>query len=450
MPPEPRIDVSQVDYAALPPVDHHGRDLQQQRRALQDGLRADRGSVAPVLLAGQWVWLVLGYDAALTALRHKELSSNPANWSQAAHIADPALLAAVMPRPNAMTADGEVHQRRRRPVAEALAQLDQSRLTADVTEMSHRLIDRFITRGSADLIGEYTAVLPILVLNRALGVEDEAGWDLADAVRRIWGTDQAEAAAANEELVAFFSGLIQRKKAVPEPDVASWVAASPELDDDERVAGLMQLIGAGHDPTTHLMANALHSMLTVPELYPSAGLPLEEILTATLWQHPPVDALLCRFATRDFAIGELPGFGEARISAGDGLLVCFAAAHRSLDVFDAAAPDLPTGRANNAHLMWGAGSHACPAGARTMGWTIALSGIEPALSRLHGLHLDPSAEPSFRPGPFLLARTSLPVRFQAGPARPRPEPAPRPAASESAAPEPVPWWRRILGQGNRT
>lgn len=435
-----------VDYSRLPATDSHGRDLRQQRRFLQEQLRDEHGPVAPVLLAGQWVWLVLDYEAALTALRHREFSSNPANWSGAQRISDPALLAAVMPRPNAMTADGEVHQRRRRAITDALARLDETRIGVDTRELANQLIDRFIAQGRADLIGEYAASLPILVLNRALGVEDGAGWALADAVRRVWGTDHADAAAANNELVAFFSHLVARKRAAPGPDVASYVAGAPELDDEERVAGLMQLIGAGHDPTTHLMANTIHAMLHVPRFRPSAGLPLEQILTSMCWEHPPVDSLLCRFATRDFSPRELPGFGSVPIRAGDGLLVCFTAAHRSLGVFEDSSIDRPTGAANNAHLMWGAGAHACPHGARTMGWTIARVGIETLLSRLDGLAMDVHSEAAFRPGPFLSARTALPVLFTPGAARPRPAPEPAPAPDAQAPHAPaVPWWRRILG-----
>ncbi|QVQ52778.1 cytochrome P450 [Spiractinospora alimapuensis] len=439
-----------VDYAALPPVDERGQDLRQQRRALQEGLRAAHGPVAPVRLAGQWVWLVLDYDAALTALRHREFSSNPSNWSGSARISDPALLAAVMPRPNAMTSDGAVHQRRRRAVTDALARLDETRIGVDTRELSNQLVDRFVARGRADLIGEYAAPLPILVLNRALGVEDGAGWALASAVRRVWGTDHTDAAAANRELVAFFSQLVQRKRANPGPDVASWVAGAPELDEEERVAGLMQLIGAGHDPTTHLMANAMHAMLSVPRFMPSAGLPLEQVLTSMCWEHPPVDSLLCRFATRDFSPGELPGFGAVTVRAGDGLLVCFTAAHRSLGVFDDSSIDRPTGAANNAHLMWGAGAHACPHGARTMGWTIARVGLESVLSRLDRLALDVASESVFRPGPFLSARTALPVLFSPKPAPPRtpvPPPAPATQSSPSSPTPQVPWWRRILGLG---
>ena len=95
MPPAPRP----FDYAALPAVDAHGRDLRQQRHALQENLRTEHGPVAPAWLAGPPVHMVLGYDAALTVLRHRGFSSDATWWSRYEHLSDPALLAAVCPGP---------------------------------------------------------------------------------------------------------------------------------------------------------------------------------------------------------------------------------------------------------------------------------------------------------------------------------------------------------------
>jgi cytochrome P450 len=113
--------------------------------------------------------------------------------------------------------------------------------------------------------------------------------------------------------------------------------------------------------------------------------------------------LLQRVAREDLRLG-----GKA-IGAGDVVYLSLGAANRDLEVF--AEPDrFDVGRADNRHLAFGAGSHAC------LGMTIARRELEISLGRLvrrmPRLRLD-EERPVRRQANSLVFRglESLPVRF---------------------------------------
>ncbi|MDA8371773.1 MAG: cytochrome P450 [Nocardiopsaceae bacterium] len=396
------------------------------RGRIWESLRDRFGQVAPVELEpGLVAWLLLGYEENLEVMRDwNTFSRDTRRWNEirdGRRRIDETLPPAMSYRASALYADGAEHTRLITPVKDALTRLTESRIRRDIEETADQLIDGFCESGRADLVGEYAFLLPALLVNRFFGLEDTYGYILGDIMGRIWSTDGSSGAEAVQQLGSYFSGLVQRKKAAPGEDLTSWMLAHPTgLTDKEVVDQLILMSGAGHEPTTNLLGNVLHTMLTNPEIareHASGGLPLEDIINHVLWAEPPMQLVAARFPTRDVDID------GTRVQEGEPLIIGFAPAHRDPRLGDTASvPDLPVPSGHNSsHLMWGAGEHRCPA--QPIALLIVRIGVERLAARIPGITLAVDAgELSWRPEVKSRGLKDLPVHFDPVPARPAPAP----------------------------
>ncbi|GAB3209271.1 cytochrome P450 [Marinactinospora endophytica] len=428
-PPEPRnatrgCPLRSTEAEPLPrPDPQHipGRNSPWER------LRRLHGPLAPVEIApGVRVWLTLTYEATAQALRSPTLSNDPRHWEEfhSGRVGEAGLLPLTAPRDNALTSDGETHRRRRAPLVDGLVKLTARGMGQEITAITDRLIDSFIERGHADLIGEFATRLPALVLSRAYGLSDGNGLRLAGLASRFWDCDPATAAPAAAELEAFFAELTARARRWPGEDLASWMITHPSrLSETEIRHGLMSYIAAGNDLTAHLIANTLVELLADPA--PERGPVLSHVdvgraVRRACRVRPPLRVWPARYAIQDTDIAGV------RIGAGEGVAIGFEPAHED----PALAHHVED--AEHALLTWGAGTHTCPA--RSLAWEITEQGVTAVLRRLREPRLALRVEELRpRPGPLLNAFDALPVRFVPGrpasatralgpgrPARPRP------------------------------
>ncbi|MFC7327153.1 cytochrome P450 [Marinactinospora rubrisoli] len=385
-------------------------------------LRARFGPVAPVEISpGVPGWLLLGYHENLDVLRDTDrFTADPRHRARADHAAPSTPEPPGGPGTAALPADGAAHRRLRAPVVDALSRLGDPWLPRQIREITDRLVDSFAARGTADLITEYAAPLPALVLNRLFGLEDAYGRLLAGATATLSdpGADPETAARAARRLRGYVTGLVARRRARPGADLASWLLAHPAgLSDEEAAAELALFVTAGNEPTGHLIGNALRLLLADPDLaagHRGGALTSAGLLDHVMWVDPPVPTLAGRFAVHDLRIG------DADIRAGEALVLGFAPAHADPHV----AGDSGAGFAGNrAHLMWGAGPHGCPA--RALAREIAAIAVETVADRLPDLALAVPAERLRWRGSYAVhGLMELPVRFPPT-AAPEPEPAPR-------------------------
>ncbi|CAL9476397.1 hypothetical protein SUDANB121_02959 [Nocardiopsis dassonvillei] len=402
------------------------------RDSLWDELRERHGPVAPVELEpGVRAWLLLGYRENLTVLQDPHLfSRDTRRWREVAEgRADPdAARPALSWRPNALYADGAEHARLRAPIASALSRVDMAATARDVRRIADDLIDAFVAEGEADLIGGFADPLPVLVLNRLYGLPDGYGHMLGDLTGIVFGDDGRRAEEAVVRIQQYFSGLVARKREAPGRDLASWMLEHANGLTDHEVAHQAALMNnAGHLSTTHLIGNTMHTLLTderIRAAYADARLTVRELLDHVMWTDTPFQVLPARFALQDVRIG------GTEIRAGDALLIGFDPAHRD--------PAVRRGREDTgvvsgarAHLMFGAGPHACPA--RELARLIAATGVTALHERLVGLR--PAVEPALLrrvPSPFVRGLAALPVVFVPGEPLP-----PREPAADRAAPDPA-------------
>lgn len=221
-------------------------------------------------------------------------------------------------------------------------------------------------RDGMELISEFAYPLPLTVIAELLGVEMEHRAFFRDASRRIAValgpiSDPAvamQAIQARAELIRYFDGLVERKKAHPGEDLVSALAATQEteggLTGAELQDMLVLLLVGGHETTVNLLANGVLALLRNPDqfefLRTREG--AEERAVEELLRYDAPVQYTGRTAKEDIVIG------GKRIDAGGLVRTALASANRDPERF--ADPDrLDLTRDPNPHVAFGAGIHYC-------------------------------------------------------------------------------------------
>jgi cytochrome P450 len=367
------------------------------------------GSIAPVELSpGVFGLITTTYAAALHLLRNTphHFAKNPRWWRALAEgqvpLDSPALMM-MQPRDNALWKDGPEHTRLRTAIIDSLAHIDPHALRARVKRIADALIDALAPHGKADLVGSYAAELPMRVLFELFDCPPEIGLRIVGSLIRLFDTDQ-DAAAANADLEAACLDLTHLKRSSPGSDVTSWLIAHPaRLTDAEMVQTILLVIGAGTEPSTNLIGNALKLMLTDDRFSGSVIDGAQSVVGAldyVLWTDPPMANYCPLYAYQDTV------YDGILLRAGVPILVSFAAANTdpTLNLTDAHLAG------NDAHLAFSAGAHGCPS--PDIARVITEVAVERVLDRLPGMELAcPVDQLERRPGTFHSGWTAVPVMF---------------------------------------
>ena len=173
--------------------------------------------------------------------------------------------------------DPPVHTRLRRLAAKVFNVRSMHALRPDVEALTAWLLDGVGDREELDFIAEFAGPLPALVIMDMLGVprgelarlkrlSDEMGLFIGSA--RDSPEKYARAEAATREMAGLFRDLIAARRAAPQNDLLSQLVALEEegdrLSEDELVATCILLLFAGHETTTHHLANGLAALLRFP------------------------------------------------------------------------------------------------------------------------------------------------------------------------------------------
>ncbi|MDN3294752.1 cytochrome P450, partial [Streptomyces ficellus] len=425
----------------------YGPEAEADPMGLYEKLRAEHGSVAPVLVHGDLpAWLVLGHRENLDVARTpSRFSRDPRHWrdmKEGRVPADHPLTPMTAWQPVCHFVDGTEHLRLRRAVTESLERFDRRGVRRYVKRFADQLIDGFADSGKGDLVADFAEPLPMLVMTQLVGAPDSYGPRLVAAARdMLRGTETA--VASNEYVTVALRELVARKQAAPGHDFTSWLLEHPTaLSDEEIVEHLRLVLIAAFETTANLIANTVRMVLTDRRFRASLSgghMTLPDALEQVLWDEPPLTTVLGRWATGDTVLG------DARIRSGDMLLLGLAAGNVDPEI----RPDLTQPvHGNRSHLAFSSGPHECPG--QDIGRAIADTGIDTLLTRLPDLELGvPEADlrwtsslmsrhlvalpVTFTPGgSAVTAATAVPGRREAGP--PAALPAEVPAASRAAAP----------------
>jgi cytochrome P450 len=274
--------------------------------------------------------------------------------------------------------------------------------------LAHEVIDRFAARGEADLVAEFTGVLPFWAISRKLGLpvgseERQRRWALALLSHPV-APDAASVASG--EVTRFLEPILDERRRSPSDDVLSHLLRAEEdgtrMTDDEVASHVRLLYAVGATTTSDAMSSLFWTLLTQPGLYDRAvtepGIRSAVVHELLRWE-PPV-AVLPRLAPRG---GTLAG---SEVPAGSLILAAIAGANRDPDVFN--DPDrFDPGRPEREQITFGAGAKFCP------GHHIARRQLEAALDvvldRLPGLRLVDGDPPT---GGILRSVKRLRVKWQ--------------------------------------
>jgi len=265
--------------------------------------------------------------------------------------------------------DPPLHTRVRRIIAGALTPRAIADMEAPMVALVDGLLDAMAAKGSADLIADLAAAVPVEVIGNLLAVpRAERGplrdWSLAilGALEPVISEEQRERGErAVGEFVAYLCRLVADRRAHPgDPsrDVLTRLiqgeADGERLSERELLHNIIFILNAGHETTTNLIGNGLVVLLEWPEEKARLIAKPELIRPAVeeFLRFESSNQLGNRMTTRPVEIG-----GVA-MPAGTFITIGIGAANR--DPAEFSDPDrLDVSREPNRHLSFGSGAHVC-------------------------------------------------------------------------------------------
>jgi len=300
----------------------------------------------------------------------------------------------------------------RRVVTDAFAPKVINQKEDEIRSIVVDLIDRFASRGSADLVEEFANPLPVIIISQMLGIRREDEDNVSEWSHRMFernpedGKATASAYEAGYRIREYFEAMLEDRRSKPKDDlmtvlVQAEVNGSP-LTNNEIVGMAVLLHAAGNDTTGRLIGSALwllgenrderQRLIANPSAIPAA---IEEFLR---YESPVCQE--ARTTTRDVEIG------GSTIPAGQSVLLMFGSANRDEDVFPQ-SEKLDPRRNIKRHLAFGEGIHFC-LGSRLARLETRIA-IEEILRRLPNYEI--SGPIKWAQASVLRGPVALPARF---------------------------------------
>lgn len=254
--------------------------------------------------------------------------------------------------------DPPEHDRLRGVVDEYFEPGNLRKLRPSIRSIVDDQLDRALEDGpEVEVISEISGPVTVLTISRLLGIPSEQ-WDVFRQFAPSMSSDEAGEIDINQmfgQMSEYFEGLIQDRRQDPQEDLLS-VIADPEtpLSEEERTSFCIILFLAGHETTTHAVANALWT-LDEHDLYGAlrdGDIDRERTFEEVLRYRAPVHSISGRRTTEE---AELNG---TVIPAGERVMSWVAAANRDPRKFDDPEQFNPD-RRPNPHIAFGFGLHYC-------------------------------------------------------------------------------------------
>jgi cytochrome P450 len=296
-----------------------------------------------------------------------------------------------------LTNDPPAHARYRGLVNKAFSARRVALLEPSVRAIAETLVDGFAGDGEVELVSQFAVPLPLTVIADALGVPREdmpafKRWS-DDSVAPLGGMisheRELECARSIVEFQRYFEAKLEERRQAPRDDLLSDLLSArldgvEPLNTAELLSIIQQLLVAGNETTTNMIASGVLLLLSHPDQ--RAAVHADPSLVAntveeTLRLESPVQGLF-RSAKADTEIGGVP------VPAGARLVLMYASGNRDEAAF-AEAESFDVCRDNaREHLAFGQGVHYCLGAplARLEG-VIALQTL---LTRLPNLRLAPA------------------------------------------------------------
>lgn len=363
----------------------------------------DASPIAQVRMFGRPAWLLTGYEEVEAAFKDEEVFPAGRNYE--------VTIEPVQGR-TFESMDGPEHLRVRRLATSAFRLRALERLDGGggLVALANDLVDAFASASAGDLVRDFTARFPFLVITRMLGIPRDAEDDFCRWALGIlsFPSDPKGARKAAREFSAQLEPVIQARRREPREDVISELALAEEegqrMSDEDIASHVRLLFSAGATTTFDGLGNLLYALLTheaALDRFRDDRASRDDIVEELLRWETPV-AILPRF------VPKAARWRGVELPEGSFALFGITAANRDPSVFaDPHRFDIE--RRPTRLLTFGLGSHSCP------GLHLARkelrTGAEVLIERLDDLRL--CDEPAARPfGNMVRGPRVLPVAFR--------------------------------------
>ncbi len=416
---------------SLDGFDPFSAEIQQHPEPYYARMRREQ----PVFRVGDTpLFIVSRYDDVVAALRQPKVFSNQFAGPSAPFGGggDPELAAIVAegyrPVSTLLTADPPAHTRYRKLVDRAFTPRRVQLLVPFMHEVADELIDAFVEDGRCEIVTQLAVPLPVHLIAFALGVPAERKGDFKrwsdDSIAAIGAVisreRQLSAARGVVEFQRYFASELEDRRAHPRDDLLTDLVQAriehPEAGEDaspltmeEMLSILQQILVAGNETTTKLIAEACRLLVEHPEaadrVRTDPGL-IPNLVEEALRLAAPTQGMF-RVVTQDTVLA------GTEIPRGSMCVLMYASANRDEDGFadpDSFVPERPNAKD---HLSFGKGVHFC-LGA-SLARAEACVALEKILTRLGDLRFGADNEFAYEPSFILRGLRRLSLEFTPGP-----------------------------------
>lgn len=250
------------------------------------------------------------------------------------------------------------HTRLRGLVLRAFTSRRIAALAPEITALCHELIDA-LPDGPFDLLPDFAAKLPVIIIARLLGVPESMAPDLLRWSNAMVGMYMANRTRETEDRAAqatlafadFLRGYVNARRLDPRDDLITHLISAEEdgnrLSPDELITTCILLLNAGHEATVHTIGNGVKTLLETGIRPHDPEPTVEEIL-----RFDPALHMFTRWAYEDVTV-----MGQA-FKRGDQVALLLGGANRDPNTYD--HPNMfDPNRAAKPHISFGAGLHFC-------------------------------------------------------------------------------------------
>ena len=294
-------------------------------------------------------------------------------------------------RGHLVSSDQPVHTELRRIANRGFYPSIINRMNSLAETATDTLIKSMVEQRSFDVIQDFAARLPVIMIASAMGVDEKHHDDIrkltdiiirgANGSTRHLGHAASGAEEARHKLGSLILDFVHRKQQAPDNSIISALISAHEdgsLSVDEACGLSTLLLFAGAETTTHLIGNTVHTLLHNPKAHnqlvedPSLIPQLMEEINR--WNSPVQYTF--RRAIREVHID------GTRIPAGANVVVLLGSGNRDHRRWGNNAEQFSLHRNPRRHLGWGHGIHFClGAPLARMQTEIALRKLIPLLRR---------------------------------------------------------------------
>jgi cytochrome P450 len=311
------------------------------------------------------------------------------------------------------------HTRLRGLVVKAFTARRVEDMRPRIQQIVDETLDRIIPLGRMDLIEDFAFRLPVTIICDMLGIPEEhrelfytgsrnSGRILEPVPLSPEEIKQGNASNAMTEM--YFQNLFELRRKSPGDDLTTQLVQAEEhgskLSNEELVANIVLLFGAGHETTVNLIGNgllALHrnpDQLTLLKANPA-------LITGAIEEFLRYDSSV-QMSGR-VTLEDIEDLGGKRIPKGESVLCLLGSANHDPAVYPDRPDQLDITRRDVRPLSFGGGIHFC------LGAQLARIEADVAIStllrRLPELKLDDAENPEWRPTFVLRGLKRLPASW---------------------------------------